>query len=303
MAGFLAGVLYDPTTAVTKSGTTATVMTAFDTTNARVTFTVPANGRVLVRIAVTCHGGTNANQAFLGVLQSTTVIARVAATVSTKQVAAGAPMYSLESVFVVEGLTAGASLTWDAAYGIEFVIGAGGLKYGGPNDTTADNAFGALIFNVFDATACLDAILYDPSTAATKVTTAAAVMAAIDTTNVRTNFTVPASGVVGVRIRCVISGATTFPTVHLGVLESTTVRGRVNPQGAYQAGTLATTTWSIHDAFFVVTGLTGGASLTWDAAVGVETAVASTAIRWGGPNNTTGSDAWGAIQFEIWDVG
>lgn len=303
MAGFLAGVLYDPAVAVTKSGTAATAMAAFDTTNARVTFTVPPSGRVMVRIAITCHGGTNSNQAFLGILQSSTVIARSPATISIKQISTGSPMYALESVFVVGGLTPGASLTWDAAYGIEFVVGAGGLKYGGPDDATADNAFGALIFTVYDATACLASILYDPTTAGSKATATLQAMTAIDTTNLRTTFTVPTTGRVGVRIRCVVSGSTVFPTVLLGVLEGSTIRGRVNPQGNWQSGAVAASTWSIHDAFYVFTGLTPGASLTWDAAVSVETAAASTAIRWGGPNNTTANDAFGGIQFEIWDVG
>jgi hypothetical protein len=303
MAGFLAGVLYDPAAAVTKSGTAATAMAAFDTTNARVTFTVPANGRVLVRLAVSCHGATNSVQAFLGVLQSSAVIARSPATISIKQVSTGSPMYALEAVFVVGGLTAGASLTWDAAYGIESVIGAGGLKYGGPDDTTADSAFGALIFTVYDATACLASILYDPTTAGSKATATLQAMTAIDTTNLRATFTVPTSGRVGVRIRCVVAGSTIFPTVLLGVLEGSTIRGRANPQGNWQAGSVAASTWSIHDVFYVVNTLTSGASLTWDAAFCLEAAAASTAIRWGGPNNTTANDAYGAIQFEIWDVG
>jgi hypothetical protein len=46
----LAGVAYDPAAAVTKATSAALAMTAFDTTNLRVTFTAPANGKVLVRI-------------------------------------------------------------------------------------------------------------------------------------------------------------------------------------------------------------------------------------------------------------
>jgi hypothetical protein len=45
-----AGVAYDPAAAVTKATSAALAMTAFDTTNLRVTFTAPANGKVLVRI-------------------------------------------------------------------------------------------------------------------------------------------------------------------------------------------------------------------------------------------------------------
>jgi hypothetical protein len=46
----LAGVAADPAAAVTKATSAAPAMTAFDTTNLRVTFTAPANGKVLVRI-------------------------------------------------------------------------------------------------------------------------------------------------------------------------------------------------------------------------------------------------------------
>lgn len=48
------------------------------------------------------------------------------------------------------GLTAGASLTWDAAYAVETVVAATGWKYGGPNDTTVNNAFGGLQFEIWE---------------------------------------------------------------------------------------------------------------------------------------------------------
>ena len=51
---------------------------------------------------------------------------------------------------------------------------------------------------------------------------------------------------------------------------------------------------------FVVGGLTPGAALTWDAAVATETAVASSALRWGGPNDTTQDNAYGGFAYEIW---
>ncbi len=38
------------------------------------------------------------------------------------------------------------------------------------------------------------------------------------------------------------------------------------------------------------------------AAYGVETLVASTGLKYGGPNNTTANDAFGAFQFEIWEA-
>lgn len=45
----LASKQYDPAAAASIVTTAAAVMTALDTTNLRNTFTVPANGRVLVR--------------------------------------------------------------------------------------------------------------------------------------------------------------------------------------------------------------------------------------------------------------
>jgi hypothetical protein len=54
------------------------------------------------------------------------------------------------------------------------------------------------------------------------------------------------------------------------------------------------------EAEFVVTGLTG--SQTWDAAYDVETLVASTGLKFGGPNDTAGNDAFGGFQFEVWGL-
>ena len=42
--------------------------------------------------------------------------------------------------------------------------------------------------------------------------------------------------------------------------------------------------------------------LTWDAAYGVETAVAATGLKYGGPNNATANDAFGALIFEVWST-
>jgi hypothetical protein len=46
--------------------------------------------------------------------------------------------------------------------------------------------------------------------------------------------------------------------------------------------------------------LTPGASLSWDAAYGVDIAVASSNINYGGPNDTTASNAWGGFAYEVW---
>ena len=146
----------------------------------------------------------------------------------------------------------------------------------------------------------LAAAAYDPAVAVTKATTAAIAMTALDTTNLRLAFTVPPTGRVLVRLQGTLHGATTYPQILLGVLEGSTVRGRVAPAGLVN-GNLAATTFLTVEAQYPVTGLTPAANLTWDAAYGVETLVAATGLKYGGPNNTTANDAFGAFIFEIWN--
>lgn len=142
--------------------------------------------------------------------------------------------------------------------------------------------------------------MYDPAVAVNKATTALLAMTALDTTNLRITFTVPDSGTVRVRLAGTIHGATTVPQIVLGVLEGATVRGRQRPM--LGGGNVAATTGLMAEATFLVTGLTPSANLTWDAAYGVETVVAATGLKYGGPNNTTANDAFGGFAFEIWDV-
>lgn len=149
--------------------------------------------------------------------------------------------------------------------------------------------------------ALLAGTLYDPATAVSKVTTAALEMTALDTTNLRLAFTAPANGAVLVRLEGTVHGATTSPQILLGVMEGATVKGRVHPR-AIMGGTALATTMVCVEALFVVTGLTPAASLTWDAAYGVETLVAATGLKFGGPNNATANDAFGGFCFEIWST-
>lgn len=147
--------------------------------------------------------------------------------------------------------------------------------------------------------ALLGAKTYDPAVAVTKATSAALAMTALDTTNLRVAFTAPANGSVLVRLQGTLHGATTFPQILLGVLSGATVMGRVAPAGMAN-GNLAATTFLTVEALFVVTGLTAASAQTWDAAYGVETLVAATGLKYGGPNNTTANDAFGAFIFEVW---
>lgn len=140
--------------------------------------------------------------------------------------------------------------------------------------------------------------LYDPAVAVTKATTATLAMTPLDTTELRVNFTAPANGAVLVRIAAPVHGAATFPQILFGVMDGLTVVARVAPK--YATPNLAATTIAVAEALFVVSGLTPGAELTWDAAYGVETLVASTAIKYGGPNDGTANNAFGAVIFEVW---
>lgn len=145
--------------------------------------------------------------------------------------------------------------------------------------------------------ALLARALYDPAVAVTKNTTAALAMTALDTTNLRLTVTTPASTFMLVRLKGVIHGATTFPSILLGVMESATVVGRVAPVQTLGNTAVATALVSV-EAMFTITNTAG--SHVYDAAYGVETLIAATGIKYGGPNNTVANDAFGGFLFEIW---
>ena len=144
----LAGKSYDPAVAVSKATTALLAMTALDTTNLRLTFTVPAHGAVRVKLGGVLHGATTVPQVLLGVLEGATVRGRQTPMLGGGNIAATTHVRA-EADFVVSGLTPG-QVTWDAAYGVDVIVAATGLKYGGPNDTTTNNAFGAFTFEIYD---------------------------------------------------------------------------------------------------------------------------------------------------------
>lgn len=297
----LAGVHYDPATAVAKSTATLIAMTAFDTTNLRLVFTAPANGSVMVRIRCVVAGATTMPSILLGVLQSSTVIARQSPIGAVGGTALATTGTTQEALFTVTGLTPGTAYTWDAAYDVEIVLASTDINYGGPNDTTSANAWGGFVYEIWDTPNLLGSKMYDPAASVSKATTANLAMTAIDTTNLRITFTAPASGNVMVHIRCTLHGATTFAQVLLGVLSGSTVMGRGDPIGGLKNTAVATAQMT-QEGQFLVKGLTAGTSYSFDAAYDVETAVASTGIKYGGPNNTTTNDAFGGFLFEIWEV-
>lgn len=143
----------------------------------------------------------------------------------------------------------------------------------------------------------LAAKLYDPAVAETKATDTRIPMTALDTTNLRLPFNVPSHGIVRVRMDGVVHGSTNVPMILFGILAGAAVvaRKQANAIG------IALATWPQRlSVDFVVTGLTPG-PVVWDAAYGVEVAVASTAIKYGGPNDNTADNAWGGFSFEVWN--
>jgi hypothetical protein len=145
----------------------------------------------------------------------------------------------------------------------------------------------------------LAAKLYDPAVAVVKNTTAALAMTALDTVNLRLAVTVPAHGMLRIRLMSVIHGAATYPSILLGAMNGATVIGRVAPVQSLGNTAVATALVNV-EADFIVTGLAPGA-MNVDAAYGVETLVAATGLKYGGPNNAVANDAFGAFVFEIWD--
>lgn len=147
----LAGTTYDPATAVTKSTASPLAMTALDTTNLRLTFTVPSSGMAMFRLLASVHGATTFPSILLGVMRGGTVIARVAPIGGLKTTAVATAIVAQEACFVVSGLGPGISVTCDAAYGVETGVTGTGIKYGGPNNATANDAFGGFVFEVWSA--------------------------------------------------------------------------------------------------------------------------------------------------------
>jgi hypothetical protein len=148
----LFGKLYDPTSAVTAftTSTTGVAIVAFDTTNLRATFTVPPSGYVRVRMSAQLHGATTFPTILYAVMSGSGIVARQQPMQSLGNTAVATAQVKAESDFIVAGLVAGEAKTWDAGYGIEVGVTATGVKYGGPNNTTANDAFGGFAFEVWD---------------------------------------------------------------------------------------------------------------------------------------------------------
>lgn len=305
---------YDPAGAVNKVATSLLAMTALDTTNLRITFTAPANGSVLVKMRGVIHGATTYPQIYLGVLESSPTAGllrgRMLPMGALKTTALATAQLTAEAIFVVSGLTPGNSYTWDAAYGVDVVAASTGLKYGGPNNTTTNDAFGAFSFSIHSTPGLLASVLYDPgngvqsgSLVTTKSVASLLAMTVLDSTNLRCTFTAPASGSVSVRIRCSVLKGFPTPQILLGVIDSgATLIARHPTLGGY-FDTAGVATRAPHQVQFEIDGLTPGNSYSWDAAYGVEiVSGAGGYLGYGGPNDTTSDNSAGAFAMDVWTV-
>lgn len=145
----LAGTLYDPAVAVNKVTTALLAMTALDTANLRHSVTVPPSGRIMWEIEGTLHGAATLPQIMLGVMEGANVRGRAAPMVGVSNPATTS-LVKVAARGIITGLTPGATIVLDAAYGVETLLAATGLKYGGPNNATANDNFGGLFFALFD---------------------------------------------------------------------------------------------------------------------------------------------------------
>lgn len=298
----LASALYDPAVAVSEATTALLGMTALDTANLRVTFTAPDNGTVRVKLRGIVHGASASPALLLGVLDGAVIRGRQAPYGARPINTSANAMMPQEAEFLVTGLTPGDSYTWDAAYGVEFAVAATGLKYGGPDDAVASTMFGAFSFEVWSTPNLLAGKLYDPAVASAADSTAAVLaMTAIDTANLRLAFTVPDSGRVRVKGRCMASGGTGIPIIALGVLSGAAVVARQVDTVFVDVGPFVATSHVVASLDCIVGGLAPGAALTWDLAYGVEVAGgAGHNIKFGGPNNAVQDDAYGGAAFEVY---
>jgi hypothetical protein len=145
----LSAVNYDPAVAVTKATSALLAMTAVDTTNLRLAITVPSHGIVRFRLQCNLSGATTMPQILLGVLNGATVLGRQVPLAALPGTALATTNVPLVADFIATGLTPGA-MNVDAAYGVETIVAATNIHYGGPNDTTVNNAWGGFAFEAWD---------------------------------------------------------------------------------------------------------------------------------------------------------
>ena len=216
----LGAILYDPTTAVNKATSSLLAMTAIDTTNLRLTVTVPAHGYLFVRMAGAVNGGTTWPDLLFGVLQGSTVRGRAQA---IPHIDRGTAVAAADGVFVAEfacSLAAGSTVL-DAAYAVQNISASSNLHYGGPDNNSGNNAWGGFVFEIWDpqplptaAPGAANGVLIAGSNAATTV-------------NITGNLTGNVTGAVGSVTGAVgsVTAAVTVGTINPDVVNASALAG------------------------------------------------------------------------------
>lgn len=154
VAKLLGRALYDPATLATKTITAGVAMTAFDTTNLRVTF-VATTTKVRVKMWSTARSSsTSSNEVvpFLGILDGSTIRLRKACSLAKPGGVTGS-VVGISAEGLITGLTIGNTYTFDLAYGHENSTATGQLAYGGPNNATTGDAAGQTGFGIWEVPA------------------------------------------------------------------------------------------------------------------------------------------------------
>ncbi len=146
----LAGTCYDPGSSTGKITTSLIAMTVLDTTNLRLTVTAPASGKVMWRIRTTYTGSGTQPVILLGVLEGGTLVGRSAPLWANPASVIASTKFAVEASGII-ALSAGSHVL-DAAVAVQVVSGASGaVKWGGANDTTSNNAWGGIAYEIWTA--------------------------------------------------------------------------------------------------------------------------------------------------------
>lgn len=157
-AKLLGSIAYDPAGAVQRGGAPV-AMTVFDALNASIDINAPASGKIR-----TCLSAWVSFTNLLGYFNGHLGVMDIggAQNVLRQRLAVGSRRHAdsssqstpfgerLEAGGIISGLTPGSYYGLAMAFGVENSGFSNGFSYGGPNDATANNAYGALIFEVWE---------------------------------------------------------------------------------------------------------------------------------------------------------
>jgi hypothetical protein len=151
---FLGGTVYDPSTAGALTLTADTAMADCDATNLALTITAPASQNIWWRARVVYTGASSTvGSCLLGIREGSSLVGGTRQgprrSIAESMLASSATV--LEASGFITGISAG-SHTYKLAAGTQLAASAGGaLKWGGPNNTTANDAWGGALFEIWAA--------------------------------------------------------------------------------------------------------------------------------------------------------